>query len=60
MESEHLPQHGSASSYIILVPMVTKISTKIANWQPTYENIKGKNVKNLLILGRIINELSFS
>ena len=40
--------------------MVTKISTKIANWQPTYENIKGKNVKNLLILGRIADELSFS
>ena len=40
--------------------MVTKISTKIAYWQPTYENIKGKNLKNLLILGRIIDELSFS
>ena len=51
----------------ILVPMVSekyiwqlKISTKVASWQPTDKKKEGKNVKNLLILGKIINELTVS
>ena len=41
--------------------LATKIfSTKVANWQPTDKKKEGKNVKNLSILGQIINELTVS
>lgn len=64
---EHLPQHCSASSRNHFGPhgewkiyLATKISTKVASWQPTDKKKEGKNVKNLSILGQIINELTVS